>query len=271
VQAAAALMGLPNRYNYHSQFFFGIKKDNRDHHEIMPVVTVPAIIGAATAVVTGSITGTAVYLTSGDADVVSGDQFKTEGGLLILELDHPEPWVIDMICITILIGMGTCGASCHKQGKKCVTDKEAKVSDCALGRAKELVHMGAHGADKLLQYVQTYHDMHLEIVQMKMHQITPPRSGGRYGEKPCENPQCSLCPKPRHMVIAYSSSSQEATMQQVQKDSSRLPPLTSSVTLKSRVKRQIAAMTPSPPRIVTAPSNLFDNAHKNNTNSIFLT
>jgi hypothetical protein len=37
------------------------------------------------------------------------------------------------------------------------------------------MHMGAHGADKLLQDVQTYHDMHHEIVMQKMHQITPPR------------------------------------------------------------------------------------------------
>jgi hypothetical protein len=144
VQAAAALVGLPKRYNYHRQFLSCIKKVNRDHHKIMPLVTVPVVIGAAvaTAVVTGSITGTAVYLTSGDADIVSGDQFKTEGGLLILKLDHPEPWVIAMICITILIGMGTCGACCHKQGKKYVTDKEAKLNDRALGCAEELVHMG---------------------------------------------------------------------------------------------------------------------------------
>jgi hypothetical protein len=38
--------------------------------------------------------------------------------------------------------------------------------------------MGAHGADKLLKDVQTYHDMYHEIVTQKMHQITPPRNGG---------------------------------------------------------------------------------------------
>jgi hypothetical protein len=92
--------------------------------------------------------------------------------------------------------MGTCGACCHNQGKKYITDKEAKLRDRALGRAKELIHMGTQGADKLLQDGQTYHDMHHEIVKMKMHQITPPRNGGKYGEKPCENPQCSECPKP---------------------------------------------------------------------------
>jgi hypothetical protein len=41
--------------------------------------------------------------------------------------------------------------------------------------------MGAHGADKLLQDVQTYHNMNHKIVTQKMHQITPPRNGGRYG------------------------------------------------------------------------------------------
>jgi hypothetical protein len=83
--------------------------------------------------------------------------------------------------------------------------------------------MGAHGADKLLKDVQTYHDMHHEIVTQKMHQITPPRNGGRYWDKPCENPQCSECPKPRHMAVGYSSSSQEATvlLDSRQSDSSR--------------------------------------------------
>jgi hypothetical protein len=46
------------------------------------IITIPSLIatGIATAVVTGGITGTAVYLTAGDADVVTGDQIKTEGG-----------------------------------------------------------------------------------------------------------------------------------------------------------------------------------------------
>jgi hypothetical protein len=106
-----------------------------------------------------------------------------------------------MICATILLGMGTCGACCHKRGKRYVTDKEAKLRDPALGRAKELAHMGAHGADKLLKDVQTYHDMHHKIANQKMHKITPPCNGGKYGEKPCENPQCSECPKPRHLAV----------------------------------------------------------------------
>jgi hypothetical protein len=175
-------MGLLNRHRYNGQFLFFSKKDNSNNREIM-IVTIPSLIaaGIATAVVTGGITGTAVYLTSGNADVVTGDQFKTEGGLHILELGHPEPWVIPMICITILIRMGTCGACCHKQGKKNITNKEAKLRDRPLGRAKELVNMGAQGTDKLLQDVQTYHDMHHELVQMKMHQITPPRNGGAMG------------------------------------------------------------------------------------------
>jgi hypothetical protein len=70
---------------------------------------------------------------------------------------------------TILIRMGTCGGCCHKRGKSYVTDKEAKLRDRALRRAKELVHMGAHGADKLLRDVQTYHDMHHKIVTQKIH------------------------------------------------------------------------------------------------------
>jgi hypothetical protein len=44
--------------------------------------------------------------------------------------------------------------------------------------------MGAHGADKLLQDVQTYHDTHHEIVTQKMHQITPPHTGGNTGRGP---------------------------------------------------------------------------------------
>jgi hypothetical protein len=76
VQAAAALMGLPKRHN--SQFIFFRQKSNSSSTMI---VSIPSLIaaGIATAVVTGGITGTAVYLTSGDTDVVTGDQFKTEG------------------------------------------------------------------------------------------------------------------------------------------------------------------------------------------------
>jgi hypothetical protein len=89
------------------------------------LITVPSLIGAgiATAVVTGGITGTAVYLTAGDADVVTGDQIKTEGGLHIRELGHMEPWAIAMMCATILIDMGTCGACCHKRGKSYLRPK----------------------------------------------------------------------------------------------------------------------------------------------------
>jgi hypothetical protein len=88
VQAAAAPMGLPKTLT--SQFIF-FQQDNskyilfKQDRSIM-IVTIPPLIaaGIATAVVTGGITGTAVYLTSGNA----GDQFKTEGGLHILELGH---------------------------------------------------------------------------------------------------------------------------------------------------------------------------------------
>jgi hypothetical protein len=55
-----------------------------------------------------------------------------------------EPWAIAMMCATVLISMGTCGAWCHKRGKSYVTEKEAKLRDRALGQPKELVHMGAH-------------------------------------------------------------------------------------------------------------------------------
>jgi hypothetical protein len=105
------------------------------------IVTIPSLIaaGIATAVVTGGITGTAVYLMSGDADVVTGDQFKTEGGLHILELGHMEPWVIhsNEVC-NRPHWHGHCGACCNKRGKSYVTDKEAKHKDRALERAKDL-------------------------------------------------------------------------------------------------------------------------------------
>jgi hypothetical protein len=161
-------------------------------------------------VVTGGITGTAVYLTACDTDVVTGNQIKTEGGLHILELGHMEPWAIAMMCATVLIGMGTCGACCHKKGKSYVRDKEAKLRDRALGRAKELVHMKAHGAEKLLEDVQTYHDMYEEIVLQKMHQVTPPRSDGAFADKLCGNPQCRNCRQPRHNIVGFCSATQRA-------------------------------------------------------------
>jgi hypothetical protein len=182
------------------QFIFSLHPNNNPTlymklPEKNMIITIPSLIAAdiATAVVTGGITGTVVYLTAGNADVVTGDQIKTEGGLHILELGPMEPWTIAMMYATLLIGMGTCGACCHKRGKSYVRDKEDKLRDRALGRAKELVHMGAHGADKLLEDVHTYHDMHNEIVVQKTHQITPPRTGGRYAERPCGNPQCDEC------------------------------------------------------------------------------
>jgi hypothetical protein len=176
------------------------------------IITIPSLIaaGIATAMVTGGITGTAVYLTAGDADVVTGDQIKTEGGLHILELGHMEPWAIAMMCATVLIGMGMCGACCHRKGKSYVRDKEAKLRDQALGRAKELVHMKAHGAKKLLEHVQTFHDMHEEIVVQKMHQVTPPSTDGAFADKSCGNPQCGKCRKPRHNTVGFCSATQRA-------------------------------------------------------------
>jgi hypothetical protein len=144
--------------------------------------------------------------------------------------------------------------------------------------------MGAHGADKLLKDVQTYHDMHHEIVTQKKHQMTPPRIRGKYGERPCKNPQCSECPKPRHISVSFSNSRQEATIlrgsrqtneQQLEERSSLPTPSAanswSKYTDKQQIKeqilsppaaassppRQIAALTQ--PRVVAAPSKLFDN------------
>jgi hypothetical protein len=186
LQAAAALMGLPKMLTCQFVFFQQINNNQTflmKQEKSNMLITVSSLIAAgfATAVVTGGITGTAVYLTAGEADFVTGDQIKTEGGLHILVLGHMEPWAIAMMCATVLIGMGTCGACCHKREKIYVTAKEAKLRDHALGQAKELVHMGALGVDKLLQDVQTYHDMHQEIVMQKMHQITPPRTGESTG------------------------------------------------------------------------------------------
>jgi hypothetical protein len=102
VQAVAAPMGLPKTLT--SQFVF-FQQDNNSYtffftqEEHIMIVTIPYLIaaGIATSVVTGGITGTAVYLGSGEADVVTGHQFKTEDGLHILELGHMEPWVIAMM------------------------------------------------------------------------------------------------------------------------------------------------------------------------------
>jgi hypothetical protein len=142
VQAAAVPMGLPKTLTGQFLFFQQINNSHtflKKQGKSTMLITVPSLIaaGIATAVVTGGITGTAVYLTAGDANVITGDQIKTEGGLPILELGHMEPWAIAMMCATILIGMGTCGACCHKHGKSYVTAKEAKLRDSALGRAKE--------------------------------------------------------------------------------------------------------------------------------------
>jgi hypothetical protein len=116
-------MGLPQTLT--GQFIFSLHPNNNQTlymklPENNMIVTIPSLIaaGIATAVVKGGITVTAVYLTAGNPDVVTGDQIKTEGGLHILELGHMEPWAIAMMCATLLIGMGTCGACCHKRGKK---------------------------------------------------------------------------------------------------------------------------------------------------------
>jgi hypothetical protein len=53
-----------------------VHKANREKHDHPHPF--PHHAGIATAVVTGGITGTAVYLTADDADVVTGDQIKTK-------------------------------------------------------------------------------------------------------------------------------------------------------------------------------------------------
>jgi hypothetical protein len=159
-------------------------------------------------------------------------------------------------------------------GARSTSQTRRRSSETAHSDApKNWLTWSRHGGDKLLQDVQTYHDMHHEIINMKMHQITPPRNGGKYGEKPCENPQCSECPKPRHLAVRYSSSSQAATVQRVPNGSNKTRPSASatgnSITSKSSPQRQIAAAMPSPPKIDPAPSNLFDNAN-NPGDNIFL-
>jgi hypothetical protein len=142
--------------------------------------------------------------------------------------------------------------------------------------------MGAQGADKLLEDVQAYHDMHHEIVTQKMHRITPPHTGGKYGERPCGNPQCSECPKPRHIAVGFSNSRQEATILsssrqtdgQQNEERSLWPALSaasspaaansgieeqslSPAAADSSLLRLIAALTP--PIIVADPRELFNN------------
>jgi hypothetical protein len=86
---AAIPMGLPKMLT--GQFIFLQQPNNNPAlcikiSEKKMIITIPSLIaaGIATAAVTGGITGTAVYLTAGDADVVTGDQIKTEGGFTSL-------------------------------------------------------------------------------------------------------------------------------------------------------------------------------------------
>jgi hypothetical protein len=62
--------------------------------------------------------------------------------------------------------------------------------------------------------VQTYHDMHQEIVVHKMHQITPPRGAFIDKSKSCGNPQCNKgnCRQPRHNTVGFSSATQSVTI-----------------------------------------------------------
>jgi hypothetical protein len=86
---AVAPMGLPKMLT--GQFVFLQQPNNNlaswiKLQENNMIITIPSLIaaGIATSVVTGGITGTAVYLSAGDADVVTGNQIKTEGGCISL-------------------------------------------------------------------------------------------------------------------------------------------------------------------------------------------
>jgi hypothetical protein len=109
-------------------------------------------------------------------------------------------------------------------------------------------------------------------VVQKMHQITP-RTGGRYAERPCRNPQCSECQKPRHIAVGFSSNAQKATI--ISENEAREPSpnpssAASSPTLgidgeaHNSLPRSIAARTPSPPRIAETPNDPFDNTSPDN-------
>jgi hypothetical protein len=54
--------------------------------------------------------------------------------------------------------------------------------------------------------------MHEEIVVQKMHQVTPLRTHGAFADRPCGNPQCRKCLKPRHNTVGFCSATQRATI-----------------------------------------------------------
>jgi hypothetical protein len=71
-------MGLTKMLTGQFVFFQKINNNNTflmKQEKSNMLITVPSLIaaGIATAVVTGGIIGTAVYLTAGDADIVTGD------------------------------------------------------------------------------------------------------------------------------------------------------------------------------------------------------
>jgi hypothetical protein len=136
--------------------------------------------------------------------------------------------------------------------------------------------------------VQTYHDMHEEIVVQKMHQVTPPRSGGAFADKSCGNPQCRKgnCCQPRHNTVGFCSATQTAKInddaegnfaprmlterseqnklfadpllltersEQSEQPSEQSVQSERSIPISSRTPsppRQIAARTPSPPTVL---------------------
>jgi hypothetical protein len=118
-----------------------------------------------------------------------------------------------------------------------------------------------------------------------MHQITPPRTGGKYAERPCGD-----CKKTRHIAVGFSNSKQKATIiagvnaevdskwaapiwSQAEWDKAKTPSPANSSPPRSIAARapspprSIAARTPSAPTIVKTPNDPFDN---NATNDLLI-
>jgi hypothetical protein len=115
--------------------------------------------------------------------------------------------------------------------------------------------------------------MHEEIVVQKMHQITPPRTDGAFAERPCGNPQCGKCKKPRHIAVGFCNAEQKATIKNagsevdavsdVDAESNFAAPIHPQAEWEEQSKRasvradssppmSIATRTPSPPRNIAA-------------------
>jgi hypothetical protein len=102
------------------------------------LVTVPACIAILVGSVTvgAGIAGVAVYASAGDADTVTGNQYKKEGGFTVIDAGNISPGTIIMasaiftasISLTCLLGH-KCGFARHARN-------EEKRRDLALGHAK---------------------------------------------------------------------------------------------------------------------------------------